>query len=416
MNSYTFKKIFDSYFDFFKDFEYYFYKKKSCTAKSLFKLCKNNHGIKEIACHNIILLTNYYEYMNSIIDNIKSASSTIEMMFYIWKSDGIVNDVIEALIEAANRGIKCRIMLDSVGSWSFFYTTLCKKMRKAGIELVKSFKLNFFYFFFKRIDIRQHKKMIIIDNSIVYVGSMNMIDPRFFKQNKNCGQWIDIVVKMEGPISIIFSIIYSYDWKLETNKHILINYKIDIPINYKLIKPVQFIVSGNGFSKKFIKYSIITAIFSAKKQLIFTTPYFVPSKDLVDAICIASLRGVKVFIILPYKNNSFLVQWASRTFYSKLLESGVKIYQFNDGLLHTKSISIDGKLSIIGSANLDIRSLELNSEIIIAIDDKIFSEELVLLQYDYVSKSIPIFLDTWNRRPLWNRIIERFCYIFSPLL
>ncbi|MGP1932407.1 MAG: phospholipase D-like domain-containing protein, partial [Arsenophonus sp. ET-DL12-MAG3] len=146
------------------------------------------------------------------------------------------------------------------------------------------------------------------------------------------------------------------------------------------------------------------------------TPYFVPSDDLIYAICTVAMRGVEVIMIIPNQNNSFLVRWASRAFYSELLEAGVKIYQFNDGLLHTKSLSVDGELSLIGSVNLDMRSLWLNFEITVVIDDKSFGSNLILVQYDYIARSIPLIKRNWNKRPLWNRIIERICYFFNPLL
>ncbi|MGP1930788.1 MAG: phospholipase D-like domain-containing protein, partial [Arsenophonus sp. ET-DL12-MAG3] len=123
-----------------------------------------------------------------------------------------------------------------------------------------------------------------------------------------------------------------------------------------------------------------------------------------------AMRGVEVIMIIPNQNNSFLVRWASRAFYSELLEAGVKIYQFNDGLLHTKSLSVDGELSLIGSVNLDMRSLWLNFEITVVIDDKRFGSNLILVQYDYIARSIPVIKRNWNKRPLWNRIIERICY------
>lgn len=160
----------------------------------------------------------------------------------------------------------------------------------------------------------------------------------------------------------------------------------------------------------------MTAIFSARKQLIMTTPYFVPSDDLLHAICTAAMRGVDVSIVMPRQNDSFLVRWASRSFYTELLEAGVKIYQFEDGLLHTKSVLVDGELSLVGSVNLDMRSLWLNFEITVVIDDKNFGSDLTLVQYDYIARSTRLEIEEWEQRPFWNRVVERLCYFFSPLL
>nr|BET44431.1 MAG: cardiolipin synthase [Candidatus Aschnera chinzeii] len=392
----------------------------SKVATPLFKLCKNRQGIDGIKVNKLELFTCYINAINNLIHDINLASYNIEMVFYTWQMGGLVNKVTEALIIAAKRGIKCRIMIDSAGSWSFFHSKEPKKMRDAGIELIESLKVNIFRFFLRRMDLRQHRKIIIIDNYISYVGSMNMVDPRFYKQNTNIGPWIDIIIRMEGAISNRLSIIYAFDWELETEEHILSiipTYKKDITNFNQLNKNLtQIIASGPGFPKNLMQQSLITAIYSANKQLILTTPYFVPTDNLINAICTAAMRGVEVYIIIPKKNNSFLVSWASKAFYTELLEAGVKIYHFHNGLLHVKSITVDNELSLIGSVNLDTRSLCLNFEIAIVIDDKIFGNTLSLLQQSYISNSTLISLKEWNIRPIWNKIIERICYFFSPLL
>ncbi|WMY95261.1 MAG: cardiolipin synthase [Arsenophonus sp.] len=395
--------------------KYIFCKHTSKTAAPLFSLCKKRQGVSGIKGNNLQLLTNYQDSINTIIKDINLASSNIEMVFYIWQSGGLVDKVTEALINAVKRGVHCRIMIDSAGSWAFFHSEEPKKMREAGIELIESLKVNLFRFFLRRMDLRQHRKIIIIDNNISYIGSMNMVDPRYFKQNLNVGQWIDIIVRMEGPISKILSIIYAFDWEMETGQNIPLifpNKKIK-KIKKTTVHTTQVIASGPGFPKELIQQSLILTIFSARKKLILTTPYFVPTDNLIHAICSTAMRGVEVLMVIPNKNNSFLVGWASRAFYSELLEAGVKIYQFNDGLLHTKSISVDGQLSLIGSVNLDMRSLCLNFEITVVIDDERFSNHLTLIQYNYINRSIALIHENWEKRPLWNRLMERICYFLA---
>ena len=247
---------------------------------------------------------------------------------------------------------------------------------------------------------------------------MNMVDPRYFKQDAGVGQWIDVLVRMEGPVSTTLGIVYAFDWEMETGQRMLPpppDTNI-MPFERDDGHTTQVIASGPGFPDELIQQSLMTAIFSARKQLIFTTPYFVPSDDLMHAICTAAMRGVDVSIIMPRQNDSFLVRWASRSFYTELLESGVKIYQFEDGLLHTKSVLVDGELSLVGSVNLDMRSLWLNFEITVVIDDKVFGSDLTIVQYDYIARSTRLELEEWEQRPFWNRIVERLCYFFSPLL
>ncbi|WMY97576.1 MAG: cardiolipin synthase [Arsenophonus sp.] len=384
----------------------------------LFNLCKKEQGTLGIKGNKITLLSNYKTSLSNIIRDIDAASHSIEMVFYIWHVGGLVNKVSEALINASIRGVRCKVLIDSFGSWMFFYTSLFKKMRKSGITIIKCLKINFFYFLFHRIDFRQHKKMIIIDHNISYVGSMNMVDPYFFKKKKNIGPWIDILIRIQGPFSSVLSVMYAFDWEMETGEKLytsLLNKKYFFK-KKNTNNMIQLVTSGPGYSKKLIQQVLVTAIFSAKRKLILTTPYFVPTNYLVYALCAAAMRGVEVLIILPKKTNSFLVNWASRSFYTELLEAGVKIYQFKNGMLHTKSILVDNQLSLVGSFNLDIRSFWLNFEITVIIEDEIFGKHLNIVQYDYLSNSTPILKNQWKKRPAWNYILEQICYFFSPFL
>jgi cardiolipin synthase len=291
-------------------------------------------------------------------------------------------------------------------------------MRNAGIEVVEALKVNLFRVFLRRMDLRQHRKVVLIDNYIAYTGSMNMVDPRYFKQDAGVGQWIDLMARMEGPVASTMGIVYACDWEIETGKRILppppdVNI---MPFEQESGHTIQVIASGPGFPEEMIHQALLTAVYSAREQLIMTTPYFVPSDDLLHAICTAALRGVEVSIIVPRDNDSTMVRWASRSFFSELLEAGVRIYQFEDGLLHTKSVLVDGQLSLVGTVNLDMRSLWLNFEITLVIDDDGFGSDLACVQDDYIARSQLLNAAEWQKRPFWHRIVERLFYFFSPLL
>uniref|UniRef100_A0A1A9UKB8 PLD phosphodiesterase domain-containing protein n=1 Tax=Glossina austeni TaxID=7395 RepID=A0A1A9UKB8_GLOAU len=302
-------------------------------------------GVKS---NNINILTNSDEMMHTVIKDINLAQTNIEMVFYIWHPGGWANQVAEVLIRAANRGIKCRLILDSAGSSNFFRSIHVKMMRGAGIKIVKALHVNILRIFFRRMDLRQHRKMILIDNRIGYTGSMNMIDPKYFKKHSGVGQWIDIMIRVEGPVVSAMRIIFSCDWEVETGEKIFF-----LPDQIKIVNEEKYnyttniIPSGPGFSEDLIQQVLLTAIYSARKKIVITTPYLVPSDDLLRAICTAAQRGVLVYIIIPKFNDSILVRWASRAFFSELLHSGVKIYQFENGLLHSKSILVDNQLSLV---------------------------------------------------------------------
>ncbi|MGL9721463.1 cardiolipin synthase [Symbiopectobacterium sp.] len=387
-------------------------------ARSLFQLCERRQGIGGIKGNQLQLLTTFEDTIKGLVRDIDLARSDIEMVFYIWQPGGLVEQVTAALKKAAQRGVTCRILLDSAGSVDFFHSTYPSQMREAGIEVEEALKVNLFRAFLRRMDLRQHRKVVLIDNRIAYTGSMNMVDPRFFKQDAGVGQWVDLMARIEGPITTTMGIIYCCDWEMETGQR-LFPPPPDVglmPFEQERGHTVQVIASGPGYPEDMIHQALLTAVYSARHQLIMTTPYFVPSDDLLHAICTAAQRGIDVSIILPHKNDSVLVGWASRAFFNELFAAGVKIYQFQDGLLHTKSVLVDGQLSLVGTVNLDMRSLWLNFEITLVIDDDGFGSDLACVQEDYIARSRLMDESKWQQRPYWQRIVERLFYFFSPFL
>lgn len=387
-------------------------------ATPLFQLCERRQGIAGVKGNQLQLLTTSDDTLKALIRDIELARSNIEMVFYIWQPGGLADQVAESLMAAARRGVHCRLLLDSAGSVTFFRSPYPAMMRNAGVEVVEALKVNLMRVFLRRMDLRQHRKVVLIDNFIAYTGSMNLVDPRFFKQDAGVGQWIDVMARMEGPVATTMGIIFSCDWEIETGKRILPpepEYH-SLPFEEESGHTIQVIASGPGFPDELIHQALLTSVYSAREQLIMTTPYFVPSDDLLHAICTAAQRGVDVSIIVPKKNDSMMVGWASRSFFAELLEAGVKIYQFEGGLLHTKSVLVDGQLSLVGTVNLDMRSLWLNFEITLVIDDDGFGADLACVQDDYIARSTLLDEAEWLKRPLWQRVVERLFYFFSPLL
>ncbi|WP_192456904.1 cardiolipin synthase [Musicola keenii] len=401
-----------------KGFQRIFATEHSEVARSLFQLCERRQGVAGVKGNQLQLLTSFDDTIKTLLRDIELARNNIEMVFYIWQSGGLVEQIQAALLSAAQRGVKCRILLDSAGSVNFFHSTQPTLMRNAGIEVVEALQVNILRAFLRRMDLRQHRKVILIDNRIAYTGSMNMVDPRHFKQESGVGQWIDLMVRTEGPVATTMGIIYSQDWEMETGQRRLppapdVNI---MPFEQESGHTIQVIASGPGYPEDMIHQALLTAVYSARQQLIMTTPYFVPSDDLLHAICTAAQRGVDVNIIVPYKNDSMMVGWACKAFFSELLAAGAHIYLFKDGLLHTKSVLVDGQLSLVGTVNLDMRSLWLNFEITLLIDDAGFGRDLACIQEDYMLRSERLQAGKWQKRPYWQLIVERLFYFFSPLL
>ncbi len=316
------------------------------------------------------------------------------------------------------RGVNVCLLIDSVGSNTLLKIPVCKEMTAKGIKITESLHVNLFRMFFNRIDLRQHRKIIVIDNQIAYTGSMNMVDPNFFKQKSNVGNWIDVMVRINGPVSPILNSLHAWDWEIETTEEL----PLLLP-NCPLVKiddndthSVQVIASGPAFPDDLIAQSLATVIYAARESIVITSPYFVPSHNIAEALRIAAFRGVDITLILPKNNDSLMVRWASRTFFDDLLEAGVKIYHFEAGLLHTKSVLIDNKLALVGTVNMDLRSFLLNFEITVAVEDRNFANEVATLHENYLANSSALDMQEWINRPFYHRIIERLFFLFSPLL
>ena len=380
------------------------------------ELCNNRLGLPALSGNELSLQSSPQAIMRSVLDDINQAHTSIRMVFYIWHPGGMVDEVANALIAAARRNVEIKLLIDSAGSPRFFRSEWLIKMRQAGIHVVQALEVNPWRIFLRRLDLRQHRKIIVIDEKVAYTGSMNMVDPAFFKQNSGVGQWIDIMVRVTGPTVNVLSAIHSWDWEVETGERSfpqIPQCKLDEP---RSKHPVQVVPSGPGMPEHLIYQVLTLAINQANESVRITTPYFVPSSDLLETLKMTAQRGVTVELIIPQKNDSLMVQWASRAFYSELMLAGVKIYEFHGGLLHTKSVVIDEQFCLVGTVNMDMRSLWLNFEVTLAIDDHEFTEKMYQLQNGYIEQSYLVSLDDWQKRSIYFRFLERTFYLFNPLL
>nr|WP_086939597.1 cardiolipin synthase [Thaumasiovibrio occultus] len=386
-------------------------------ALPIHTLCEKQLRIPSLSGNTMSLFTAPDEIMLAIIDDINKAKDFIHLEFYIWHPGGMANDVAFALIQAADRGVKIRILLDSAGSRSFFKSDWPITLAKHDIEVVEALSVSAWRMFLRRMDLRQHRKIVVIDNTIAYTGSMNMVDPRFFKTDAGVGQWVDIMVRTTGPNVAVLNAIQAWDWEVETGERLLPQIpECRLEPERHDFDAIQTIPSGPGMPPYIIHQVLSLAIYQARESITITTPYFVPSEALHHALINAGERGVTVNIILPKRNDSLMVEYASRSFYHELLQAGVNIYQFDGGLLHTKSVVIDEKYSLIGTVNLDMRSLWLNFEVTLAVDDREFTEQMIWLQRDYMRQSELVCFSRWKNRTVFERAREHFFYLFSPLL
>jgi cardiolipin synthase len=290
-------------------------------------------------------------------------------------------------------------------------------MQQAGVEVRAALPGGALRFLLVRPDLRLHRKIVIIDGDIAYTGSLNVADPIYFKAKCGAGPWVDALARLRGPAVEALALTFLADWALETGapSDLLSNGDVVIPAAAGAA-PVQVLPSGPDMRVEAIEQVVLMALYAARRELVLTTPYFVPNEALLTALMSAAGRGVQVTLIVPARVDSRLVHFASRAPQEGLLVGGVRIALYQDGLLHTKSITVDGELSLFGSLNLDPRSFRLDFEVTLAVYDTAFTASLRQLQETYLQRSVMLDLATCRSRSVLQRFAENAARLAGPLL
>lgn len=345
-----------------------------------------------------------------------SATDHIHVLYYIWLEDNMGTATARALIRAAKRGVTCRAMADGMGSRKIIHSKLWQEMKDAGVQV--SIALPFTnilkVLLFSRVDLRNHRKITVIDGRIGYFGSRNCADPEF-REKPKYAPWIDIMLKVEGPIVAQNQLLFASDWLMQNPETPLDDFYYDTtPINGGFVAQV---FSDGPTQRAGTSPQYLGALISqAQKTLTISTPYFVPDYSLISVICATAQRGVDLTMIFPKNNDSFVVAATSRSYYWQLLDAGVKIYEFTPGLLHAKTLTVDGQISLIGSTNLDLRSFDLNYENNILYYDRALTEKIIQRQQDYLADSEQVTLEQVKNWSLPYRIWNNVIATMGPIL
>lgn len=354
----------------------------------------------------------------ALLADIDAARRSCHLESYIWDLGGRADEVAAALVRAAKRGVDCRVLVDAQGSARFLRSGRARELREGGVQLRAALSTGLLRLLFTRPDLRLHRKILVIDGEIGYAGSMNVADPRYFKQNAGVGQWVDALARVRGPAVEALAVTFLEDWVLETGAPLEAVCRGD---DARELPPagrvaVQVLPSGPDEHVEAIEQVVLTAVYAATRELVLTTPYFVPSESLLIALVSAAARGVAVTLIVPAKIDSRLVHFASRAHQTDLLAAGVRVALFQGGLLHTKSITVDGQFSLFGSLNLDPRSFRLDFEITLAVYDADFTASLRRLQQSYLDRSEMLDLAACRARPALERFAENAARLVGPVL
>ncbi len=374
----------------------------------LFQIGKSVNGFDPIDGNRGSLMEDSNAAIESIVADMNAAEEYIHVEFYIWLPDNSGVKIANALISAAERGVTCRAMADSLGSRSFIRSRYWKAMKSAGVQVVNTLPFGnaFLGPLFGRIDLRNHRKIVVIDNRITYCGSQNCADPEYLIKAK-FAPWVDLMIRFEGPIVIQNQFLFVDDWLSEIDDDLRPLLKVPIP-PLRDGFPAQVIGTGPTIRNSAMPELFETLMYSAHRELVISTPYYVPDESMQRALCSSARRGVATSIIFPAKIDSWFTAAACHSHYAELLEAGVVIYEYVGGLLHTKSLTIDGEVTLIGSANMDRRSFDLNYENNILFYDRSLTSEVRQRQGNYIGKSNIVSAEmvaqwSWFRR-LWNNI------------
>jgi cardiolipin synthase len=349
-----------------------------------------------------------------MVEDIDAAQQHVHIEFYIALEDRTTAPVFAALERAALRGVACRLLLDGIGSRALLQSERHSQMRAAGVQVVEALPVGIVRRRFGRIDLRNHRKIVVIDRAIGYIGSHNLA-AKDFKVKERYAPWIDATMRVAGPAANDLQKIFAEDWFLETDEELwnLIGQGV---LDGHTSALAQVLGTGPATYESAMPQLILSIVHLAEEEVVLTTPYFVPDEPALASLLTAARRGVRTVLVVPEQNDSWLVKLASRKFYQRLLDAGVEIWHYRGGLLHAKTIVVDGKTSLMTSANLDRRSFELNLEASLVVYDSETSRRLRAVQEGYLARSRRISAREWHARPAWKRLVENAVGLLSPLL
>ncbi len=368
-----------------------------------FDVCRGNR---------VELITDYEQGIARLIRDVEQARRHVHLLYYIFRADSTGRRVAEALERASARGVKCRVLADGYGAW-FSMRKLAPRLRAAGVETALIMPPRLLGRRAVRLDLRNHRKIAVIDGIVGYVGSQNIVDPEGGRGLVN----EELVARVSGPVVRQLQAVFLGDRYYE------IEAQVDDPQAELFPEPpdeggslAQVLPSGPGYHRETTHQIMISLIQAARSRVVLTAPYFMPDSSFRLALRTAAQRGVSVHLVVSARSNKPIVQLAQESNYEELLESGVRIYRYQGKFLHAKYTTIDDRVALIGSSNLDIRSFALNSEVSMLIYDPEVVSALETIQARYLSAAETVEPAQWARRSVARRTLQNIARLADTLL
>lgn len=354
------------------------------------------------------------EAFEELLRDIRQARNHVHLVFYIFRDDDTGRRVARELADAAERGVRCRVLADSVGSQAFF-GDLAPWLGERGVEVEEAFPIRLLGGLGPP-DVRNHRKLVIVDGRVAYAGSLNVGDAEGWG-GPEPEPWRDLTVRIEGPAARQLQLVFVEDWAASEGEDLSTEGLFPRPVAAGR-EVIQVVPSGPAAMprKRIFRDMLVSAFHGARERIVVTTPYLIPDEVTEAALFLAVGRGVQVDIVVPERSDSRFVTAASRAHYADLLEAGVRVWEHRRGFLHAKAVTVDQALALLGSANFDRRSFDLSFELTVLLYGPDSVEDVVRTQEGYLCESKELDVGRWRRRPLPRRLVEDVAKLASPLL
>ena len=365
--------------------------------------------------NEVTFLVDGREKFGKLCEDLRQAKDSIHIQYYIIKNDEVFGEIREILEEKVKQGVEVRILFDAMGC-RFMKKKDWKKIREIGIETAEFFPALFGRLQL-RINYRNHRKIVVIDGEIGYIGGFN-VAREYVGLDKKFGYWRDTHMRIRGSAVQSLQSRFILDWNYANRSHTLAfdRYLKQSEKQSKVKCPVQIVTSGPDTHEQNIRDAYLRLIHKAKKSIYIQTPYFIPDEAILSALLIAARSGIEVNVMIPCKPDHPFVYWATYSYIGDLVLAGANCYTYNNGFLHAKGIIVDEVVLCYGTANMDIRSFALNFEVNAIIYDKDKAEEMVGYFREDQKVSSRITKNGYLSRPLWLRFKEQVCRLLSPVL
>lgn len=375
------------------------------------------NGLPILGGNRVELIADTDDGLDALIAAIDRAERDAHLLFFTFSPDRAGERVGEALLAAARRGVSCRVLADDYGSARQperdFFETLGPRLTAGGVEVAKALPIRHLRRPLARADIRNHRKLAVIDGRTAFTGSLNIHDADFDLPAGST--WRQLTLRIEGPAVHQIQVVFIEDWYFTTGE--LLDRERHFPAAERCGDVcVQTVPGGPTYQSDFMEHLVVAALNATDRRAIIATPYLVPTEATLIALRLAAMRGVQVQVVLPRKSDQRLADMAARAYFPELLRAGVEIHLHERGLLHAKALAVDDLFALVGSANFDRRSFRVNYELNLVLYGRDVARRVRECQEGYLADAAPVDLDSWNRRPRYLHLLEQTAKLASPLL